>query len=422
MVENETKRKLYVITQSYPYGDGEKTFLEPELKRLCETRKFDITIISNPIKGSKRTSEVDKDIKVICIPEASLKEEPILSIKYGVLYFFSKSTKLERKEILKEGMDLGKIFDSVIFYIRAGIFYRNLLKMKLPMNQAIIYTYWCNVQTLALALHKDEFEGIKLVSRIHGFDLYDERMSYGRQPFRRILDNQLERLFFIAQTGLEYYTNKIGVIDPNKYVLRRLGTEKIENYNRIVQEPEKKTSFLIVSCSSIISVKRIELIIRALKQIEEFDITWVHFGDGIERESIEKQAFEVLSPKKNIQYEFKGQTDNKEILSFYQNNFVDSFITTSRSEGCPVSIQEAMSLGLPIIATAVGEIPNMIAGNGILLSENPTPEETADAIRKLHSMSGTEIDVMRKCSYALWKQYFDADKNYKVFAEDLVNL
>ena len=64
----------------------------------------------------------------------------------------------------------------------------------------------------------------------------------------------------------------------------------------------------------------------------------------------------------------------------------DSFITTSSTEGLPVSIQEAMAAGIPIIGTNVGGIPEMIDGNGVLLSANPSNKEVAEAILRIYYM------------------------------------
>ena len=421
MTDNEKREKLYIVTQHYPYGNGEKTFLEPELRRLLETNKFDITIISNAVKGSKLTSDVNKDIKVVYIPLVSVKKRLFQCMKYGISYFLSESTKIERKELKNKGIVFGQLFESLFFYIQSEIFYHDLVKKNMPMKGVIIYTYWCNTQTLAFVLHKSELENIKIVSRIHGFDLYDERTMYGRQPFRRTIDNKLDRLYFIAQAGMEYYIKRMGNESKERYILSRLGTERTEACNENLRVDEGKLSFLLVSCSNVIPIKRIEMIILALAEIEE-ELTWVHFGDGIERENIMQKALEVLRNKENIQYEFRGQTDNKDILLFYREHLVNCFITTSQSEGCPVSIQEAMSFGVPIIATSVGEIPKMIIGNGILLTENPTPTEIADAIKKIYDMPLNDVYIMREKSRSLWEQYFNADRNYKSFAESLVDL
>ena len=139
-------------------------------------------------------------------------------------------------------------------------------------------------------------------------------------------------------------------------------------------------------------------------------------------EEIEKKAQELLAGKNNISYRVTGFIPLEEIMHFYEENDINCFITTSSTEGCPVSIQEAMSYGIPIIATAVGEIPNMIDGNGILLSESPLPEEVQTAIEHLYHAGETESLAMQAKSRVLWERKYNAIDNAKRFVEELEKL
>ena len=136
----------------------------------------------------------------------------------------------------------------------------------------------------------------------------------------------------------------------------------------------------------------------------------------------EKKAQELLAGKNNIAYRLAGFIPLEEIMRFYEENDIDCFITTSSPEGCPVSIQEAMSYGIPIIATAVGEIPNMIEGNGILLSENPLPEDVQTAIERLCHAGEAESLAMQAKSRALWECKYNAADNAQKFVEELKKL
>jgi len=46
----------------------------------------------------------------------------------------------------------------------------------------------------------------------------------------------------------------------------------------------------------------------------------------------------------------------------------DVFALASRSESMPNTLQEAMRLGLPVVATAVGGVPECVDGNGLLVA------------------------------------------------------
>lgn len=420
-----SKKKMYIITQHYPFGYGEKTFIEPELKRLRDSGKFEITIISTAGMNEKRTSDVEKDISVIHIPMVSVLKDMkrfCLSVKYGMSYFFTRSIKSERIEVIRGKNWLKKMYESIYFFVQAQLLYYDLMQKGIWLDGAIIYTYWCHIQTLAFALHKDEWSDLKLISRIHGADLYDERTFHNRQPFQKITDKKLDRLFFIAKSGRDYYVNKLKNYSDKKYVLSRLGTEDVEDYDKMRLEQRKTEEFLIVSCSNMISLKRIDLIVQALNLIRREHIKWVHFGDGPERKQIEEIAALYLDNLPNIQYEFKGQTNNIDVLAFYREYNIGCFVTASQSEGCPVSIQEALSYGIPVIATAVGEIPYMVKDNGILLPSDPLPGEIAGAIEEMYSMSDERRKKMEEESRDLWEIDYNAEKNYKFFIDNVLAL
>ena len=48
----------------------------------------------------------------------------------------------------------------------------------------------------------------------------------------------------------------------------------------------------------------------------------------------------------------------------------DVYISTSHREGLPLSMLEAMAAGLPVIATNVGGVPDVVRDNGVLIADN----------------------------------------------------
>lgn len=73
------------------------------------------------------------------------------------------------------------------------------------------------------------------------------------------------------------------------------------------------------------------------------------------------------------------RTDVRELLAT-----ADIFVLSSAHEGLPVSIMEAMSAGLPIVATMVGGVPEAVTdGTTGLLVPAGSPERLADAILRL---------------------------------------
>jgi glycosyltransferase involved in cell wall biosynthesis len=145
-------------------------------------------------------------------------------------------------------------------------------------------------------------------------------------------------------------------------------------------------------------------------------------GEGPEKQSI-RNLVDCLGLADKIS--FGKKTDYSEVPLDYRQ--ADIFVTTSRSDGTPVSILEAMASGLPCVATSVGGIPEWIENNRTgLLIEPESPKQLAEAIlelatdpsrRELIGTAAREV-IVRRGQWKLLmvqaeKDYLDLIKTYK---------
>ena len=87
------------------------------------------------------------------------------------------------------------------------------------------------------------------------------------------------------------------------------------------------------------------------------------------------------------------------------------------------TVMEAMSFGIPCIATDVGGTGEIVNNDhGVLISKDATDENIAEVIRAIYSVSEDEYLTLRHKSRRFWKDHFDADKNYNDFFEELAAL
>lgn len=406
------KRKLYLITKTFPHEGGETAFLSPEFPYLL--KNFDVTVITTEtvMESPKASSEINVDLQTNLLDKLS-----------GVLRFlFHADAWKELSDIMYSGHDrMHQIFRGLMFGAAAENFYRELRKVTGMCREtdAIYYFYWADYKCFGLTMHHRKYPHIHIVARTHGYELYDEREIYGRQFFKPQMDRELDRLVFVSEYGKNYYLHRYSKKDSEKYPLHRLGIRKHEDKAPYVL---RNKEFVLVSCSNVVDIKRIDLIIDALALVEE-PVKWIHIGDGTLRSKLQNRAKEVLGTKKNITYEWKGVLSNKEVMEFYRQQPVHCFITTTSTEGGnPVSIQEALSYGIPVIGTKISDIPYMVEGNGILLCENPTPREIAEAITQMCQMEEKTYYEWRENAYQKYLRFYNADKLHPEMIAELMGL
>jgi len=132
------------------------------------------------------------------------------------------------------------------------------------------------------------------------------------------------------------------------------------------------------SLGRLVDAKDFTVLFQAVKILidQGYDISLEIAGDGVEREMLES-AINKLDLQTVVS--LPGTRNGPEFLSS-----IDMFVMSSRREGVPVALLEAMAHGLPIVATAVGGIPETIKdGEEGLLSPSGQPEALAVNIARM---------------------------------------
>lgn len=420
--EDAQRKKLILVTDGFPLCQTpEESFIMPELQELV---KFcDVSIVSCCVEAEsvipKFRKEFENVVKVYHYQPP--KGQYFVQLVKLLGYLFQPVFMEETIRALKSGGDfIAKAFWVFLNYYWAKDFAKWIKKIEIIEHEenVIYYTFWNQYYLLAMAMQRNCYPNMKIVSRIHGCDLFQDRSPMKWQPFKNYMDKKTDRTIFIAEQGKTYYENQYQAhAQANKHLICRLGVAP-----QNVDIKQRRKEFLLVSCSSFVSLKRIDLIVRALSLIQDREITWIHFGKGYEKEKNEKLVEKLLAPLKNIHIEFKGFCPNDDVLAFYEKYQPSCFITVSQTEGSPVSMQEAIACGIPVIGTDVGGIYEMIDGNGVLLSSDPTVEEVASAIRKIYDATDEEYFKMRESSLKIWGSKFNRQKNNESFIRMLVEL
>ena len=132
--------------------------------------------------------------------------------------------------------------------------------------------------------------------------------------------------------------------------------------------------------------------------------------------SLIKLPFGLLS----IFSDFKGYVSNENVQRYYTKEQVDLFINLSSSEGIPLAIMEAIAYGIPVVATDVGGVSEIIDNkNGLLISTDAQPEDIKKELEAFIKTYKQNAEEMRNSAYRFWQKKFNAKKNYDTFFTNL---
>ena len=278
-------------------------------------------------------------------------------------------------------------------------------------RHAIHYSFWMNDWALALTVLQMRKKIDGFVFRCAGFDIWDERSPGNYLPFRSLIYRYADGIYPNSKMAENYLKSKKRW--PEKINYFYLGT-----VDRGIAPFDPAAPFTLVSCSAVIPIKRVELIIAVIHALD-FSINWVHFGEGSELDRIQDLA-QKLEPKHTVV--FKGYASHEEYYNFFRSSSINLFITTSSTEGLPVTLQEAISFGIPCMGTNVGGIKEVITPEtGILIDADFDIAAAAKKIAEFRSSEKNSLEF-RQGVRTFWEKKFNATIVYNAFVDELVRV
>ena len=207
---------------------------------------------------------------------------------------------------------------------------------------------------------------------VSGFRFYQNSKLIGPMfnGFLKFLLRKADLIFTLDQVSTDQYLpyNKNVIQVENSVVLPK----RTEN-SKALHDP---TRLLFVGRLS--KVKRIDGIIRAVAAMDREELTIV--GDGEERENLL-----ALTSELNIEnrVHFVGAVEPAAVSELMEQN--DILVMNSTVEGKPMTIIEALSHGLPVIATPVGGIPEMVTDGEEAIFTDGTEQKMTNAVHSIES-------------------------------------
>jgi glycosyltransferase involved in cell wall biosynthesis len=141
-------------------------------------------------------------------------------------------------------------------------------------------------------------------------------------------------------------------------------------------EPARGDRPLLAFAGRMTAPKALGVALEAVAQVPEVDFALA--GDGDERAALEARA-EELGLDGRVR--FLGSLARDEVLALFRR--ADAALLSSAWENFPHTLVEALAVGTPAIATAVGGVPEIVTdGENGLLVPSGDPAALAGAIRR----------------------------------------
>lgn len=255
----------------------------------------------------------------------------------------------------------------------------------------------------------------KIVYQVHGFHFYngapiknwilyysvekwlakktDAIITINREDFAAA------QKFKLKNNGKVFFVPGVG-IDLSRY-----------NFSKKIREEKRKelgldeTSVMLISMGDLINRKNYKVAIEAIGKVNNQNIHYFICGEGPE-ESRLKLLTKNLTTNSHI-YFLGFRNDINELLAA-----ADIFLFTTKQEGLPRSMMEAMAYGLPCIASRIrGNTDLIIDGNGGYLKDTNDVSGFVKAIELLaynknlrNQMRNTNLKNIQKYDTDIIKQ------------------
>ena len=395
---------ILYLTDHWPYPPGE-SFVSNEIRDLAPHFDKILLLPTTMDPLGEMTREIPENCEVLTdVHSAILKRWK----SKGFLGRFGSG--LKQKGVVKEMMASRPFAPREVIGEAAQIHVAcNVIEKEMGSRFSeigAVVSFWLNRGACIAAELARRHERVVAFSRGHGGDIYAQRRSRKHLPMQRVALRGLNAILPDSNAGVKHIQEKYPEV-ASGVEIGRLG---VDNHDLSAASPDGRLH--IISVASLLPVKRIHLIAAALQHTTR-KIKWTHIGGG---ETLDQVSAELENVRGNVEVDLKGQVAHEDVLAWFKENPADVFINVSSSEGLPVSIMEAFSYGIPAIATAVGGMPEIVAGDcGLLLEPNFRPEALASILEEW-DVANTE---RRGAALDKQRTEYSSVKNQEAFANQI---
>lgn len=253
--------------------------------------------------------------------------------------------------------------------------------------------------------------GISYSLTLHGSDLLCHSA---------FLDTKLEHCslcFTVSDYNRQFVYRHFPFVPRRKIVLRRLGVNVPPVAAGLLNgDHYRDRQFLVLAVGRLHAVKDHVFLIRAcaLLKCRGFRFTCFIAGDGPEKEKLKKQ---IKALRLEREVKLLGHVCHQDLEAIYP--MVDAVVLTSKSEGIPVVLMEAMAHGVPVLAPRITGIPELVVdGETGFLYAPASMEDFVNRFELVHA-SYNALGPLRRAARECVRTHFNRAVNDRIFVNEL---
>jgi colanic acid/amylovoran biosynthesis glycosyltransferase len=374
-------------------------------EEIQELRRCGVTVI--PCSARHNRAPLDSALKTFAAETLYLQPLRLNLLIYAVFLCLVKFPMLKDfyGRALWQGSESLERRLRALLHTWLGVYYALLLEKAGVKHIHVHHGYFASWIAMVAA----RFLGIEFSMTLHGSDLL-LHAAY--------LDTKLKHCMFcvtISEFNRRHILKHHSTIPRDKVVVRRMGVDPGTN-KRSASQPSRE-GLVMLAVGRLHPVKDHAFLVRACRLLKDQEVPFecVIAGEGPERAFIERLIRDL---DLTGQVRLLGHLSRPQLDLCYAR--ADLVVLTSRSEGIPLVLMEAMAHGKTVLAPAINGIPELILDgkNGFLYH----PGSLEDFVARVALVHGSQSDfgAFGQAAREHVLQHFNRDKNLAAFCNLLL--
>ncbi len=263
-----------------------------------------------------------------------------------------------------------------------------------------------------MALVAAQLLGIGFSFTLHGSDLLQRA---------DLLPAKLRACQFcvtVSEFNRQYILRNYTDISPEKIIVQRLGVDRVLPWPSAAPAGEVgRRRFCLLSVGRLHRVKDYHFLIQACAALRDQGLNFICWivGEGPERPALERQIA-ALGLQGGIY--LIGHVPRTDLPGYYR--YADLVVMTSKSEGIPVVLMEAMAHEKLVLAPAITGIPELVEHQrtGFLYQPGSLPDFVS-AVRWIQANQASLAGIQRAAAASIAASY-NRQRNLRSFAEQFL--